>query len=116
MLYSLDASIGEICAYIEVSDQTIYNWEKKNPELFGKLKRMRDKPVLKARQTAIQKIGESYFNAMDFLKRKRKLEFGDGVDITSGGEKIIPIYGGSTIGTLPKNDGERQDTSIEKTD
>ena len=90
MLYSLDASRLEICGYIEVSDQTIYNWQKKNPKLFEKLERLRAKPVLKARQTVIQKIGESYQNAMDYLKRKRKLEFGDGIDVTSG-NKPIPL-------------------------
>lgn len=82
-LYSLDASLGEMCSFLDVSDQTIYNWKKVNPELFGKLERMRDKPTLKARQTAIQKFTESYSNAMDYLKRKKKLEFGDSIDVNA---------------------------------
>ena len=82
-LYSLDASLGEMCSYLDVSDQTIYNWKKVNPELFGKLERMRDKPTLKARQTVIQKFTESYSNAMDYLKRKKKIEFGDSVEVNA---------------------------------
>ena len=76
-LFSLDASLGEMCSYLDVSYQTIYNWEKANPKLFEKLNRMRDKPTLKIRQAAVAKATESYGNAMDYLKRKRKEEFGD---------------------------------------
>jgi predicted DNA-binding protein YlxM (UPF0122 family) len=88
-LYSLDASLGEMCSYLDVSDQTIYNWKKANPELFGKLERMRDKPTLKARQTVIQKFSESYQNAMDYLKRKKKLEFGDSIKTEIDGKLEI---------------------------
>ena len=44
---------------------------------------MRDKPTLKARQTVIQKFTESYSNAMDYLKRKKKIEFGDSVEVNA---------------------------------
>ena len=96
-LYSLDASLGEMCSYLDVSDQTIYNWEKANPELFGRLQRMRDKPTLKARQTVITKATESYSNAMDYLKRKKKIEFGDSADITTGGKSLVILISGETI-------------------
>ena len=74
-VYSLDASFGEVATYLDVAPQTIYNWEKANPKLFEKLHRLSEKPVLKARQTVIQKLGENYSDAMDYLSRKKKSEF-----------------------------------------
>ena len=114
--FAIDASVEEACSYAEVSRKVYYEYIKRHPEFGDRIAELRQKPVLKARQTAVQKLGESYQNAMDYLKRKRKLEFGDGVDITSGGEKIVPIYGGTSINTLPKNDSERQDTAITQED
>lgn len=85
---ALDASVEEMAYYCGVSKQTIYNWFKEDPELFDEIERLRQKPVLAARQAAVKKATDSYQNAMDYLKRKRKLEFGDNIDLTSGGDKL----------------------------
>ena len=114
--FAIDASVEEACSYAEVSRKVYYEYIKRHPEFGDRIAELRQKPVLKARQTAVQKLGESYQNAMDYLKRKRKLEFGDGIDITSGGEKITPIYGGKSTDTLPQNNGERQDTATPQED
>lgn len=95
-VYSLDASVGEICCYLDISDQTLTNWRKKNPELFGKLQRLRDKPVLKARQTVISKANDSYANAMDYLSRKRKGEFSTKHEIEQ------TVYDGGTLSERSK--------------
>ena len=112
---AIDASVEEIAFYANISRETFYEIMKRDSEFSDRIKALREKPVMLARKTAIAKLTESYQNAMDYLKRKRKLEFGDGIDVTSGGEKIFPIYGGTSINTLPKNNGERQnpDTSQE---
>ena len=86
--FSIDATVEEACFYADINRDTYYNWTKEFPELYDKFTRLRNRPVLLARQTVVSKIGESYFNAMDFLKRKKKLEFGDNMDMTTGGEKI----------------------------
>ena len=115
-VFAIDGSVEEACSYAEISRDAFYDFSKKNQEFSDRIADLRQKPILKARQTVVQKLGESYSNAMDYLKRKRKLEFGDGIDVTSGGEKITPIYGGSSINTLPKNDSERQDTATPQED
>lgn len=74
---ALDASVEEMAYYCGVSKQTIYNWFKEDTDLFDEIERLRQKPILKARQTVAMKLGESYQNAMDYLKRKRRDEFGD---------------------------------------
>ena len=76
--------------YCDVSRQTIYNWFKKYPDLFDKIERLRHKPVLTARQTVAKGLSESYGNAMDYLKRKKKLEFGESIDLTSGNKTFVP--------------------------
>lgn len=85
---ALDASVEEMAYYCGVSKVTIYNWFKEDEKLFNEIERLRQKPILAARQAAVKKSTETYQNAMDFLKRKRVKEFGDKQDFTSGGEKI----------------------------
>ena len=59
---------------------------QENPDLFDEVERLRAKPVLKARETINKKMTESYSNAVDYLKRKQRKEFGDNVDLTTGGK------------------------------
>lgn len=73
----LDASIPEMAYYCGVHKQTVYNWKKENPKYFDYLDTLREKPVLKARETVIKHSTKNYQNAMDYLKRKRRTEFGD---------------------------------------
>lgn len=86
--FAIDATIEEACSYAGIARQTYYDYIEKNPEFSDRIADLRNRPVLKARQTVVQKLGESYGSAMDYLKRKRKQEFGDTTDITTGGEKI----------------------------
>lgn len=85
---ALDASIQEVCFFADIHKDTYYEIIKKDKVFSDRLEALRNRPVLKARQTVNDKMSESYQNAMDYLKRKKKLEFGDNVDVTSGGEKF----------------------------
>ena len=75
--FSIDATIEEACFYADISRETYYQWIRKNKELADRFAALRNKPVLKARTTVVKELGSSYQNAMDYLKRKKKLEFGD---------------------------------------
>jgi hypothetical protein len=75
--FAIDATVEEACFYANISRQTYYNNVKEGSVLFDRFQRLRERPVLLARQTAVSKITESYANAMDYLKRKRRKEFGD---------------------------------------
>lgn len=74
---ALDGTVEEMAYYCNVSRQTIYNWFAADPEFFDKVQRLRERPVLMARQTINKRMTESYANAADYLKRKRRKEFGD---------------------------------------
>ena len=92
---ALDCSIAEMALYCDVSRETIYTWLEKDQELSDEIDRLRERPVLAARQTVVKGVSESYSNAMDYLKRKKKLEFSERVenDITSNGKEITGITG-----------------------
>lgn len=83
---AIDASVEECLFYADISRDSYYRYLTAHPEFRDRLTKLREKPVMLARQTAVKKMTESYSNAMDYLKRKKKLEFGDNVDVTSGGE------------------------------
>ena len=76
-LAALDASTAEMAMYCNVSKQTVYDWFKANPELLDEVERLRETPILAIRRSILEKAHDSYQNGMDYLKRKRKAEFGD---------------------------------------
>lgn len=101
-IFALDGTVSEACHFAGITRQTYYNHVNKDApegtlekELFDRFEGLRNRPVLKARRTVVDKLGESYQNAMDYLKRKRKIEFGDNLDVTSD-NKPIPLLGGAT--------------------
>lgn len=108
---ALDCSVEEMAYLCNVSHQTIYNWREANPELFEEIDRLRANPVLKARQTVVNNIDKSYSNAVDYLKRKQRKEFGDNVDHTSEGKQLpTPILHG-----LQSDDSNEEDSKPNET-
>ena len=86
--FAVDATVEEACFYAGINKDTYYTWIKKNKKLSDRFEALRNKPILLARQTVVSKMTDSYQNAMDYLKRKRRGEFGDSKDITSGNQPI----------------------------
>ena len=76
---AIDATVKESCYYAGISQTAYYSYLTAHPEFREHLETLREKPVLAARQAAVSKAGESYANAIDYLKRKRRDEFGDRV-------------------------------------
>ena len=87
---ALDGTIEEMAFYADINPDTIYDWMKKDPKFSERIKQLRNRPVLKARKRAIEGVDESYQNAMDYLKRKRKAEFGENNPLE--GVNINPTY------------------------
>ena len=89
---ALDGSVEEMAYYCDVSRQTIYQWLKDNPELSDKVERLRERPVLKARQT-IAKSLDNPQSAQWYLSRKRKREFAERIEQTGKDGGAIQIEG-----------------------
>jgi len=83
---AIDASVGEMAYYCDVSRQTIYNWLENNKELFDKIERLRNKPILTARQRVIKDLNTPEGARWFLSKNKRAREdFGEHatVDLTT---------------------------------
>ena len=88
---ALDGTVEEMAYYADLNADTIYSWLKEKPEFSERINKLRQRPVLKARQTINKRMEESYANAVDYLKRKKKKEFGDNVDVTTNQQPIQGI-------------------------
>lgn len=85
--FAMDCSITEACLYANIRTQTYYNWIEKNANLKERFDELRESPFLKARQTIIKNLDNPQY-AFEYMKRKKRLEFGDNVDHTTQGEKL----------------------------
>jgi len=91
---ALDGTVEEMAMYAGINPDTIYDHLKKNLKFSDRIKSLRQRPILKARQTVVKGIEHNYNNAMDYLKRKRKSEFGDNVQIDGVNfSPTIVLYG-----------------------
>jgi len=86
--FAIDATVTEACSYADISCDAFYAWLKKNPEFRDRMEQLRDRPILAARQTIVKAAGSTPQYALEYLKRKRRKEFGDSHDVTSGGKPI----------------------------
>jgi len=99
-VFSMDGTVLEACAYADISKDSYYDYVKLNPDFSDRVEALRQKPVLKARQTVMKNLSESYSNAMDYLSRKAKKEFSTRTEVT--GAEGAPI-----ISTLTDEEKEK---------
>lgn len=97
--FAIDATVDEACFYAGITRQTYYNHVKEDAlegtearRLFDRFEGLRNRPVLKARQTIVKALDTPQY-ALEYLKRKRKLEFSERTetDLTSKNEQITGI-------------------------
>lgn len=105
-VFSLDGSVEEACFFADISRKTYYEWIKEKPELGDRFEELRQNPFLKARRTIVNSLDNPQ-SAQWYMTRKKKMEFGDNVDVTSGG-KPIPLFD-----NVQHNDSNQQDTEPE---
>jgi len=74
--FAIDATIREACFYADISESSYYQLVKDDPVLLEKFNRLREKPVLTARQTVVKNLDDPDM-AMKYLKNKRNKEFSE---------------------------------------
>lgn len=89
-VFAIDGTIEEACYYADISRDTYYRWCKEFPKLSDKFERLRERPVLKARQTVIKSLDQPDY-AFRYLERKRKNEFSTRTetDLTTNGKDLV---------------------------
>lgn len=110
--FSWDCSIEEACLHAGISRETYYKHTRDNVKLTDRFEELRQRPVLKARETVVKRLTESYPNAMDYLSRKRKTEFAPRREVTGAdGEPLFNdetrTKANSAIDALTQGDAEQ---------
>lgn len=73
-VFGLGGTDEEACFYADISHQTLYDYQKKHPEFIDRKEALKEKPILKARETVINSL-EDPKDAQWYLERKKKQEF-----------------------------------------
>lgn len=86
--FAYDSTIEEACFYADINPDTYYAYVKAHPEFSERVKALRNRPVLDARQKVVSSIKADVKVAQWYLERKAKKEYGANVDITSDGKAL----------------------------
>lgn len=78
--FAIDASVEEACSYAEIARNTFYEYLKVKPEFQDRINDLRQKPILKARQTVVKALIDPN-HAFRYLEKKAKKEFGPSLDL-----------------------------------
>jgi len=87
-VFAIGGSDMEACFYANISKQTLYDYQFKHPEFVDRKEALKEKPILKARQTVVQALSNPH-DAQWFLERKRKKEFATKQEVEHSGNVTI---------------------------
>lgn len=81
--FAIGCSDKEACGYAEITEAQLYYYQKEiNPEFVVKKEELKDKPILKAKQTVVRDL-DKVESAKWYLEKKKKDEFGNVQEIKS---------------------------------
>ena len=107
-VFLLGGTDEEACFYANVGLDSLYHYQKANPEWTERKKLLKQKQFLVARQSIMKGIKEDYNFAMSFAKRKMAKEFGDKLEITNNNNLNVNILQVAQILNLTEADFEKQ--------
>lgn len=90
-VFAVGGTDNEACFYAGIGKTTLYNYQQEHPEFVERKEALKETPILKARRTVVKALDDPN-HAFRYLEKKRKVEFGNSVDITSD-NKPIPLFG-----------------------
>jgi len=88
---AIDATVEEMCFYADISRDSYYRWIKLDKKLSDRIERLRENPVLTARQTVVKAIKTDPKAAMEYLKAKKRNEFSTKTEVETTGETAVTI-------------------------
>ena len=109
-VFAIGGTDKEACFYADISHQTLYTYQEKHPEFVERKEALKERPVLKARQTVIKAL-DNVSDAQWYLERKAKREFAQRNENVNLNVEVQPIYGG-----LPRHDSNEKDILPEEKD
>lgn len=85
---ALDGSVAEMAYYAGIHPDSIYAKMAEDDVFSDRIKSLRERPILKARQTIVKSL-ENPQGAQWYLSRKKKTEFSERTEVT--GEDGTPL-------------------------
>ena len=73
-VFALGGTDAEACMYAGITTMTLNKFQRDNPDFLEKKNALKEKPILKARQTIIQNL-DTFHGAAWYLERKKRDEF-----------------------------------------
>ena len=90
-VFAIDGTVEEACFYADITRQTYYNWVKDDPKMYERFDRLRQRPVLKARQEIVKGLSDNPEFSLKYLERKRKAEWSPRSEVTGAeGKDLVP--------------------------
>jgi transposase len=86
--FAIGATDEEACAYAKIGTSSFYRYIEKHPELREESNRLKQEPILKAKQTVVNALSDVK-DAQWYLERKVKDEFSPRTDIVSDNKVTI---------------------------
>ncbi len=86
-VFAIGGSDKEACFYADISHQTLYNYQEKHPEFVERKEALKERPILKARQTVVKSL-DNPSDAQWFLERKLKKEFSQKLELEVEDKRI----------------------------
>lgn len=99
-------SLQHSCNMAKINEKSVYNYMDKFPSVYSRIRTAKSTVIANSADTIGRAAKKDPKYALEVLKRKDRQEWGDNVDVTSKGEKVVPILGGIT-----QEDDVQEDTS-----
>jgi len=88
--FSIGCTDVEACLHAGIATSTYYEWKKDDPKLSEEFDRLKQSPVMKARNTIVEGL-DDVANARWYLERKRKDEFSPRVENTGADGEPLSV-------------------------
>lgn len=89
-VFAIGGTDNEACFYADIGKTTLYNYQQDHPEFVERKESLKERPILKARQTVVKALDNPQ-QAQWFLERKVKNEFAQRSEVTGkDGKDLIP--------------------------
>lgn len=105
--FSIGCTDLEACLLADISQDQLYNYQRKNPDFIKRKEVLKNKPILKARTEVIKGLENDKEFSFRFLERKAKGEFAPKSEVEhSGSITLNSILDEIENGNRPKAEGQ----------
>lgn len=91
--FAYGASDKEACFYAGINPDTLYEYQKKQPEYAERKEALKLRPILAARKKVVEAIEADVKNAQWYLERKAEFGMKQTIEIKNPAKQILDKFG-----------------------